>query len=64
MIVIETARLRIYSDASTIDGMLVFPQTERDEINLLDIKPHQPETDGFAIYLKNDNTQLVGQFGF
>lgn len=64
MIKIQTARLIIYSDASILDGMLVFPQTKRKEIDLLEIKPHQPQTTGFAIYLKDDNTKPVGQFGF
>jgi len=64
VIVIETERLRIYSDASIINNTLVFPQAEREEINLLDLKQNRPEMNAFAIRLKNDNTQLVGQFGF
>lgn len=64
MIEIETTRLLIKSDASVIDGMLMFPQTERKEIVLSEIEPYKPQTSGFAIYLKNDKTQLVGQFGF
>lgn len=64
MIKIETARLRIYSDASVIDGVLVFPKKEQKDIDVTQLEPRQSQTSGFAIYLKDDNTQQVGQFGF
>lgn len=64
MIEIETARLRLYSDASVIDGVLVFSQKEQKDIDLTQIEPHKSQTSGFAICLKYDNTQQVGQFEF
>lgn len=61
MLEIVTKRLVIKSDASVLEGEIVFPPTPPLDILNIDIRN---ERNGFAIYLKENPSIQVGQFGF
>ena len=61
MIRIETKRLIIKSDASLYNGEIVFPA--RGAIDIFNIDTRN-EKSGFAMFLKDDPSIQVGQFGF
>lgn len=63
MMELESERLVICSDAYIDNGQIAFPPITRT-VNIFDLSPHRTEEDAFAIYLKNDRTVKIGQFGF